>query len=170
MKLKTILLAIVCGLFSTSLHASSESGQQGQEVKRQEITQSAYTVGGIVGTFTFLPGVGHAIQGRWSSGGWIHTALQGGLVVAVLVGTSVMFSMDDIEERKRDGSFSVAPLVPITLGSLAYIPLKIYEIISVWHIDTNKYQLVDKKKPSPVIVSPVLSNTGAGMMVAMSLP
>ena len=129
-----------------------------------------------MGTFTIFPGMGHAIQGRWSSGGgWIHTVAQTGLVVGVLA-LSAVSVLDFENERKRrtadgtwHGGFSLAPLVILGLGSLAYIPLKIFEIISVWHIDTNKYKLVDKKSQA-MIVSPVLSDKGIGMMIAMPIP
>ena len=41
------------------------------------ISQGQYISGGVVGT-VFGFGIGHAIQGRWTKTGWIHTTLQSG--------------------------------------------------------------------------------------------
>ena len=47
------------------------------------ISQGRYIGGGVASIFLGF-GIGHAVQGRWKDGGWIHTALQSGVFVAYI--------------------------------------------------------------------------------------
>ena len=62
----------------------SRTGDDNNNSAYKTIHQWQYIAGGVLGTYPFPGfGIGHAIQGRWTKTGWIHTVLQLSLGVAL---------------------------------------------------------------------------------------
>ena len=86
------------------------------------ISRSKYIIGGAVGTIFGL-GVGHAIQGRWMSTGWIHTLLQAGVGIGLGIATA----------QGKGDQMSVVALLAITLFAID----RIWEIVDVWWLPSS---------------------------------
>lgn len=93
------------------------------------ISQGQYISGGVVGT-VFGFGIGHAIQGRWTKTGWIHTTLQSGagaiVITGLLLTETPSFSL---------GLAGLYYIFPIGLAVLS--GAKIWEIIDVWVLPSS---------------------------------
>lgn len=131
-----IFIATIAGILLASLALADENYDLILKAERQHIELSdddkdvlkngdlgagRYVLGGIVGTYPGL-GVGHAVQGRWGTKGWIFTA---GETTSLLVALGGLISMDSLYDS--DG------LAIYGLGVLAYSGFHIWEIIDVWH-------------------------------------
>ena len=163
------LLLSVFAILATSQQGLAESDEK--TFQTTKISRAKYIAGGIVGTLPLpIGGLGHAIQGRWKSDwGWAHTAAQAGLWIGVGAGGAAMFYLDSKDdEMKEKGAFSMAPLVPLSMGVLLYLPLKALEAIGVWRVDKKKYEIVGNKR-QPLLIAPIFKREGAGLLVAASL-
>jgi len=97
----------------------------GLKAEKPIISSGRYLGGGIAGTIIGF-GVGHAIQGRYQSEGWIFTVSELGALGVATVG-SVLIS-------RAAASQQVSPL-GLTIGVVGYLVfggLKIWEIVDVW--------------------------------------
>lgn len=91
-------------------------------LKNGELGTERYVLGGIIGTYPGF-GIGHAIQGRWGTKGWIFTAGETASLFVIVAGAS---SMDFYDENSKG-------LATVSLGALAFAGFHIWEIIDVWY-------------------------------------
>ena len=111
-------------LSSSSLYlASNDDYSNGGSANT--ISQGRYIGGGVASMFLGF-GIGHAVQGRWLEGGWVHTALQSGTLVVfmgVLWFTGLQLHFGEVDSRS----------ITATVGlGLVLSGLKIWELIDVW--------------------------------------
>jgi hypothetical protein len=107
-----------------------------------EISTARYITGGILGTYPFGLGIGHAIQGRWSEDGQIFTFGELASVGVVIGGAlSCLYKSGD-----EDWSCSSFEQTLIVLGALGFIGLRIWEIVDVWAVPPSHNSKFNKLK------------------------
>jgi len=94
-------------------------------LERGPISQTEHVAGGAVATFLGW-GVGHAIQGRWGSKGWMFTLGEGVSFAALVVGIESCHDSWDFE-HDCSGSDSVA-----LLGFFSYLGFRVWEAVDAW--------------------------------------
>lgn len=167
--LKHILWALVL-LLQCSLTAAATKTDTNKQ--RKKMSNSRYTIGGIAAIIPGL-GIGHAIQGRWMESGWIFTASQLGAATIVAYATTSC-----LNERDRDRNLGrcFEDGTKRVIGTTAYaitLGLRIAEIVHVWKIDHDKYEIVTKPKEQTTTYSllPYFHGDGTtGVQLAVSLP
>ena len=167
--LKYILWALVLLLPCSLTTAATKTDTSKQ---RKKISNSRYTVGGIAAIIPGL-GIGHAIQGRWMEGGWIFTASQLGAAAIIAYATT-----NCLDERGRDRNLGrcFEDGTKRAIGMTAYAIIfgfRIAEIVHVWKIDHDKYEIVAKPKEQTSTYSllPYFHGDGiTGVQLAVSLP
>lgn len=92
-----------------------------------EISTARYVTGGILGTYPIGFGVGHAIQGRWTQGGWIFTAGELGSLAAVVGGIAGC-----VDNTFRNDHCSGLESTLIVTGIIGFVGFRIWEIVDVW--------------------------------------
>ena len=125
------------------------SPQDMEVLDNGELSTGRYLVGGILGTYPIGLGVGHAIQGRWVSKGWIFTA--GELITGTLLMTTSLDCLSEtfLRSDQNEGDqvqCDAAPL--ITLSAYGYLALRVWEIVDLWrggHLQQRRYQRLKKK-------------------------
>lgn len=108
-----------------------------------EIRNGELVAGGLLGTF-FGFGLGHIVYGQYGERGWIFTVSELGSYAVMAIGmakatTSCLFSNSD---DCGDG-FGM-----MYFGAIAYLGLRIWEIVDVWTIPSkhnNKYRAIKTK-------------------------
>jgi len=108
-------------LSDSSLYLA-DNNEYSMQSSMRTINQGRYIGGGVASIFLGF-GIGYAIQGRWKEKGWIHTALQGGMLLTYI---SVVFTAG------ADHNSAVAGL-GTTLGiGIAILGIRIWEMVDVW--------------------------------------
>lgn len=92
-----------------------------------EISQSRYIIGGVLGTYPIGFGLGHAVQGRWTQGGWIFTAGEVASLAAVVGGVAGCID-NSFSSDKCSGLESTL----IVTGVVGFVGFRIWEIVDVW--------------------------------------
>ena len=98
------------------------------------MSDASYYAGAILGTYPLGFGLGHAIQGRYSSDGWKFTL---GEVASILV---LFRGISDCEYGIFSSEGCSNDL--INLGVLSLVGFRIWEIVDLWAVPTS----LDKKK------------------------
>jgi len=150
----------------------SDENIDDDEEQRKEMSTARYAIGGIMGTFFFGAGMGHLIQGRYfDDGGWMHTAAQLTTITMSIYGfvaAGICYADFHCSIDKSKGLAALG-----YLGLTFYSASRLWEIISVWYINEDKYEIVSKPKAQQATYSllPILSNNGdVGLSLAISLP
>lgn len=154
------------------------SGLSTEEIsiyQQGKITDGQHIAGGLVGTFIGF-GTGHIVYQKYGSNGWIFTVGELGSIAVMMAGavkaTGGCFSGDSEECSEGFGVY--------TLGALAYLGFRVWEIIDVWTIPgrhNRKFQAIKTKAESqslipdsyhilPVVVSP--NGVHKGISVGMT--
>lgn len=126
------------GMDKISLNSLSEKDRK--IIEMGEIGRGRYVLGGVVGTYVGL-GLGHAIQGRYSSRGWIYTVgevTSTGLIVVGIFPCGL----------GSDSSDSSASCLTFTIGMAGYIAFRAWEAVDLWVaplIHNRKYREIKKK-------------------------
>ncbi len=120
-------------LSGSSLYLASNDDYSSSSNVRT-ISLGHYMGSGIASTILGF-GIGHAIQGRWKEGGWVHTALQSG-PLAIFGGLVIfMINRDTVDSTGHgpaiDGTVIYFAGVTIGLG-LVMSGLKIWEMVDIW--------------------------------------
>jgi hypothetical protein len=135
-------------------------------LKNGDLGTTRYVIGGIVGTYPGL-GIGHAIQGRWMSKGWIFTA--GELVSATVAMSGLTKCLVEAFGQQSCNSSTA------TVGILGLVIFRVWEIVDVWkggydQMDNYKFlkQKVDNTQNSnspkaSLFILPILSPKSAGL-------
>ena len=160
--MKRVLLCVLV-LFMSPVFCLGEGLQdkaQKQKIEKQEIDLSPeekktldigelgavrYAIGGAIGTYSGF-GLGHLIQGRWISRGWIFTLGEAVSATAVAVGISDCL-IDLTLSIFRDNYCEQKSLL-LNLGLISLAGFKIWGIIDVWgggYIHRKNYMHLKKK-------------------------
>ncbi|MFQ5788519.1 MAG: hypothetical protein ACE5H1_11135, partial [Thermodesulfobacteriota bacterium] len=126
-----------------SRNSLSENDRRIMEIG--EIGHSSYVWGGVVGTWPGL-GIGHAIQGRYFSRGWIFTV--GEIASAVLAVQGRDYSDDSCEPGNPDNCSESSISDLYMLGAVGVTAFRIWEIIDVWAAPpehNRKYHQIKKR-------------------------
>lgn len=107
---------------SESVTYASLTDREREILRRGEISQTQYVLGGIFGTYPGF-GIGHAIQGRYTEKGWIFTAGELGSVVALAAGIADCWNGHGYYSCNGGLAFA---------GLAGYIGFRIWEIVDVW--------------------------------------
>lgn len=126
--------------------------QEQDKVKKKEIEQGQYVGGGIVALLIGL-GIGHAVQGRYGEGGWVHTVFQ--------LSGSIMLATGGITSSG--------------IGGFLLVGSRIAEIVGIWIIDKERYEIVSNNKQlyqkGSISLLPAFNAKGnAGLQLVASLP
>lgn len=102
---------------------------------RGHISTAQYVIGGAFGSYMGF-GMGHVIQQRWMSKGWIFTAGESAAVGVMLYSIlscsiSAESSSDSRAHRTWDGD-SDCPWGLALGGGLAFAGLRLWEIVDLW--------------------------------------
>ncbi|MBL7714388.1 MAG: hypothetical protein JNL01_02905 [Bdellovibrionales bacterium] len=108
----------VLSIASPCVHAETDE----EILQVGEISDGSYFAGGAMGTLVGL-GIGHAIQGRFKTKGFIF-------LIGELGGTALLFS-GTMRCLFQDSSCMDNSL-PVQLGSLALVGFRLWEVIDVW--------------------------------------
>jgi hypothetical protein len=107
------------------------SEEERKILDRGPIGTTAYVLGGVLGTYPFGLGIGHAIQGRYSDKGLIFTVGELASVGVILIG--VADSCSSINYSASSSSLNCnGSTTLLALGLGAYIGLRVWEIIDLW--------------------------------------
>ena len=147
--------------FSSYYLASNDSADNAdRSVSNVEtINQGQYIAGGVIGT-VFGFGIGHAVQGRWTKTGWIHTALQVG-ATGVLVAGYMPLIVAFLSDTKGNNN-----VVLSVIGSIVLLGAKVWEIVDVWAVPSSM-KVVSQNR---VVYGPTLySQHNQGHFLGMKL-
>lgn len=97
---------------------------------KPKMSQAAYAIGGILGTYPIGFGVGHAIQGRWTEKGWIFTT--GEIVSLGLIIAGAVDCVNDDFNNSINGSNGSCNSGLLTAGVIGFVGFRLWEIIDVW--------------------------------------
>lgn len=84
------------------------------------ISRTEWIVGGLVGSF-FGFGIGHAVQGRYASDGWVFTAGEGGMAAAMLISLPRCIVSD-----------GGRPCLVTAGAYIGLLGIRIWELVDVW--------------------------------------
>jgi hypothetical protein len=139
--------AEVLGKNGESARASGPKGMNGylssedsDILARGEISTTRYIIGGILATYPGF-GIGHAVQMRYSSRGWIFTVGELGSAAVLVAGLSQCVSTTiGFGTSQSRTSYDCSGSGLITLGALGIVGFRIWEIIDGWvaPIDLNR--------------------------------
>lgn len=120
-----------------SLNSLSEKDRK--IIEMGEIKWGRYVLGGIVGTYPIGMGLGHVIQGRYRSRGWIFTVgeLSSSFIIVVSAFSCLHGCLD-----------SSGPGLVRNIGLASYLSLRIWEAVDVWvapAIHNRRYRQIKKK-------------------------
>ena len=129
------------GIDKITLNSLSEKDQN--IIEMGEIGPGRYVLGGVVGSYIGL-GLGHAIQGRYSSRGWIYTVGEVTSAGLIVVGIFPCGLGSD----SSASSASSASCLTFTIGMAGYIAFRAWEAVDLWVaplIHNRKYRQIKKK-------------------------
>lgn len=137
MKLRYFLVALIsmnAVATSTLVYEAEKKGitltENDQKVMEVgEISTARYITGGILGTYPIGFGIGHAVQGRWTQGGWIFTAGEVGSLGLLLAGIAGC-----VDNAFNSDNCSGGEAALITTGIIGFVGFRIWEIIDVWAV------------------------------------
>jgi hypothetical protein len=127
--------------------ASAKHGDLTEEEReildRGEIDQTAYIVGGILGTWPLGLGIGHAIQGRYPKPGLIFTLgeLAAAGLIVVGIAERCTYSYSSLGSLTCDGDEGL-----YTVGVIALVGLRLWEIIDLWAVPPSHNRRVRELK------------------------
>lgn len=101
---------------------------------RGHISTGQYVAGGILGSYMGF-GLGHVVQQRWSSKGWIFTAGESAGIAVLTYGVlscAVTDSSDDSRVHRTWDGDSDCPWGLALAGGLAYAGFRVWEILDLW--------------------------------------
>lgn len=132
-----------------------------------EMERKDYVAGGVLGTVLGL-GIGHAVQGRWSSDiGWFFTIAQ--LLTAYKYVSSVSeYSSCLATDSYSYYSYGGCDGSESGLWALMLLGTRVGEIISVWTPSSEKYKIVKNKSKSSFFAMPILKKGHIGLALGMS--
>lgn len=103
------------------------NSEEREIISRGEISDTRYILGGVLGTYPFGLGIGHAVQGRYSEKGWIFTAGELASFAVVVAG------LGRCESTIRwNNSFAGCDGTLLFVGISGFLVFRIWEIIDVW--------------------------------------
>jgi hypothetical protein len=114
-----------------------------------------YITGGVIGS-TIGFGIGHAIQDRYHSKGWIFTATEGAGMAALLAGASQCKTDTDVFGVRSTNCGSGSGLLFVGYG--VFLGFHIWEIVDVWTGATP----VETEEPKGVFIIPENGSTKIG--------
>ncbi len=177
---RLILLGVILFSFSSKSNELVDIAKnKGIELNKEEIEVldvgelgvPAYVLGGLIGTYPGF-GIGHALQGRWSSKGWIFT------VGEFVTGVILVMSAADCLVDTVSGNPDCESRFYLTASAAGLIGLKVWEIFDVWyggHQQRKKYKsLKDKIQSKNFItkykpfIKPQFSTDSASLQIGMS--
>lgn len=128
-----------------------------------KMTSGEYVTGGLLGTFVGF-GLGHAIQGRYGSTGWIYTLAETGLLVATTINLASCVTHQVFASDNNCSGF---------LGSyVGYFVVRLIETGDVWIVPPFKISKYDRvmdkldqleKNKITMNVIPLLTSRQAGL-------
>lgn len=133
------------------------SNEEQEIYLRGEMDKTKYIVGGILGTYPFGLGIGHAIQGRYAEKGWIFTAGEVGSL-GVATASLVGCYSDTLTNHNCN-------LAPFVIGVYAYLGFRVWEIIDVWStplVQDNEYRRIRTKYNLSKKIQPLIIPTEQG--------
>ena len=133
--------------------------QRKVNTKPKSITRFQYITGGLAAVWPGF-GMGHAIQGRWDEGGWIHPAIQGGVFVSGLSVLAFRHSPDDWSDKSKFKSFRKE--FNFLLGALGL--LKVWEAVDIWFLPSH-YKMAKKYDGEPISITKKRYVTGGIMSI-----
>lgn len=148
-----------------SLNYYSLSEEDRRILQNGEISNAAYVIGGIVGTYPIGLGLGHAIQGRYSDKGWIFTVGELGSIAVAYAGIGDCFS--DWSDRRDSCEGGL-----ITLGLVGFLGFRIWEAIDVWAAPpeiNRRYRELKSRTQSSVTWKPLIAPTRDGGMLGLAM-
>ena len=132
-----------------------------------ELGKTRYAIAGVFGIYPGF-GLGHVVQGRWLSRGWIFTLGEGLGIVAlsfggIKCGINAAFG-SDCNDNLLWG------------GILSFYGFKIWEIIDVWkwgYVHRKNYRLLERKinrsgDKSSFLILPQIDSHRAGLNFVLS--
>lgn len=133
----------------------SESNAAAAAVAYQNrgISPLRYAAGGLVGTFYGL-GIGHAINGEWSSTGWIFTVGEVAATGAMVV--TLVRTIENPNATPGDGMMFFASAGALTV-------LRIFEIYDVW--TRPKVAQIDQPADTAFAIGPMSQDGGIGALL-----
>ena len=155
-------------LLKTEFHYNERDISSSGSNSMIEINREDYVTGGVLGTIFGL-GIGHAVQGRWSTRGWAYTLGGIGSYWAMInaMDSETCGYVDDgygtLEKVCTNANNSTTGL-----WALLFLVVRIGEIVDVWSPSSKKYKIVKNKKKYDFFVTPVLKNRYAGVTLGLS--
>lgn len=169
MKVLLLLVIFSSSTFGEYLYLRDKAKKSGIELTEKEkdillegrVDSAQYVIGGILGTYPLGLGIGHAIQGRYSTDGWKFTV--GELASLAVVVTGLNDCVEDLfeEDDCNDGL--------ITIGAIGFVGFRIWEIIDLWatplkinrKYDFLKNYIESSEKPKITYqISPIVNKEG----------
>ena len=112
-----------------------------------EMSNAQYIIGGIIGTYPIGLGLGHAIQGRYATEGWIFTVGELTSAAAFTIGFSECIT-NSFERLFTYSSGKCSGNTLMTLGFVGYVGFKVWEIVSLWaggYTQRTQYKLLKER-------------------------
>lgn len=136
-------------------------------LSRGPISTERYVIGGILGTYPFGLGIGHAVQGRYLEKGWVFTVGQlasGAVMIAGL--SNCVWSTMARANGCDNGLFA--------LGVAGYVGFRIWEIIDVWAVppeQNRRYHELRRRigEPSYSIRPAIIPTADGGALLGMNI-
>jgi hypothetical protein len=152
LSISSILLLLTSGLAQGAGTTSALTEDERWILDRGEISSGAYIAGGILGTYPLGLGIGHAIQGRYSRNGYIFTLTQVGAIGIMTAG--VLNCIEKNLATPFSNGISSCNNALTTIGAVAYVGVRIWEIIDLWSYppDHNRRYRSLKERSSPASV------------------
>lgn len=144
---------------------ASLSEEDRRILQNGEISNPAYVIGGIIGTYPIGLGIGHAIQGRYSDKGWIFTVGELGSAAVAMAGLGDCVSDWSDSRRRCEGGL-------IVLGFVGYLGFRIWEIIDVWAAPpeiNRRYRELKARTQPAVSWKPLITPTKDGGMLGIAM-
>lgn len=106
--------------------AASEKAEETTDGTRVPVSTGKYITGGVLGS-TLGFGIGHGVQGRYGSKGWIFTATEAASLSLILAGCRELKDTDNDGDKDECNNNGLA-----AFGYVALVGFHIWEIIDVW--------------------------------------
>lgn len=139
-----------------------------QILERGEISTGRYIVGGILGTYPGF-GIGHAIQGRYGSKGWIFTVgeVASAAVMVAAFSDGCLSGYGNIRDEGCDDNSGL-----LIVGIGAFLGFHIWEILDVWiapPVQNKRYRQLKQAQTSTSSWNAFVTPTSDGGRFVMQL-